>query len=282
MLSRSLTSHQVSGKAILEPTLARPEVRSRFVREARLYRNLDHPHIVTILDADPTADPPYITFEYLDQVCSLMDVLAGKEQRPFHPHRLLEEIASALAYLHEQGIIHRDLKPANILITREGCPKLIDLGLARSVTDDDTRLTREGQVLGTLAYMALEQIRGEEATEASDVYSFGLIALEVLAGRPIFSSLAARPIGPAVRLGDSWAPLEELAPGASGGWMRIVERCLRIGGVSIQSGADLEAALGGHREDAPETLPLVRPLDVDVGGPPIRSGSIRHQSRVIP
>ena len=152
----------------------------RFSREARLLATLSHPNLLKIFEVELKAEPPYIVTEYLDG--DDLWTLVAKERYPSHleSKRFVKELAYALAALHEKNIVHRDIKAANVFREKNGKFKLMDLGLARPL--EETRLTDQGSVLGTLNYMPPEVLRGYDANPASDVYQFGLVVHEVMTG----------------------------------------------------------------------------------------------------
>jgi serine/threonine protein kinase len=158
----------------------------RFEREARAISQLNHPHICTLYDVGPD----YLVMEYLEG-----ETLAARLARgPLPPDQVIRhalQIADALTQAHRQGVFHRDLKPGNIMLTKAGA-KLLDFGLARfdplptpdapTVTD----LTAEGAVVGTIPYMAPEQLRGQPTDARSDIFSFGALLFEMVTGRRAF------------------------------------------------------------------------------------------------
>ena len=194
----------------------------RFEREARSIAALNHPNICTLHDVG--AD--YLVMEYVDgaTVSGPMPV----EQAL----KLAIQIAGALEEAHSKGILHRDLKPSNILVTAKGAAKLLDFGLAKLAVDSDATQTMAGALMGTPMYMAPEQAEGKAADRRSDVFSFGAVLYEMLAGRRAFDSLAAV-------LRDSPKPLEAPAEG-----VRVVMRCLaKEPSDRFQTMADVKAAL---------------------------------------
>jgi serine/threonine protein kinase/Tol biopolymer transport system component len=178
---------------VLPDDLATPSARRRFQREAQTASSLNHPHIVTVLDAGEIDGRDYLVTELIDG-----GTLRSWSQTAARGWResidLLVGVADALATAHEAGILHRDIKPENILVMRSGYAKLADFGLAklfdvptegvtRAVTD---ARTRHGAILGTVAYMSPEQASGRPLDARSDVFSFGVVLYEVLAGRKPF------------------------------------------------------------------------------------------------
>jgi Tol biopolymer transport system component/tRNA A-37 threonylcarbamoyl transferase component Bud32 len=178
----------------LSDELADPAARRRFQREAQTASSLNHPHILTVHDAGEIEGRQYLVTELVDGG-TLRDWTreAGHDWR--RTVELLAGVADGLAAAHEAGILHRDIKPENILITKSGYAKLADFGLAKlqehAVSDDgptvaETR-TRPGAILGTPAYMSPEQAAGRPVDARSDVFSFGVVLYEALAGRRPFA-----------------------------------------------------------------------------------------------
>lgn len=162
------------------------EQRERFRREARMAARLSHSAIVQIHDLVTEGDEDAIVMEYVEGR-TLAQRLAGGRLTTAEALRLSLEIANGLAAAHEAGLIHRDLKSANVIVTGDGHAKILDFGLARPVgLSDDTSLTRQGIVVGTLLSMSPEQARGQELDERSDLFSLGVLLYEMLAGRSPF------------------------------------------------------------------------------------------------
>jgi len=167
---------------------------ARMLREAKAASSLNHPNIVTIHEFDRSGDLDLIVMELVDGQ-PLSDCI-GPDGLPID--RILDyacQIASALAAAHDAGIVHRDIKPGNVMVTRDGRIKVLDFGLARrslSQTADaltasvDSRVTEHGVVVGSIGYMAPEQIEGKPADARSDVFSFGVVLFELLTGRRLF------------------------------------------------------------------------------------------------
>ena len=162
------------------PSEAPEEALRRFRREARLGASLNHPNIVAIFDTVSDEDAILIVMEFVDGE-SLAERLKREPLDSAASLALLSQIAAALDHAHEQGVVHRDVKPSNILIAKDGTAKLADLGIATAV--DATAITGSGNVIGTLAYIAPERLRGEPGGAAADVYSLAAVAFELLSGR---------------------------------------------------------------------------------------------------
>jgi len=162
--------------------------RKRFLREAKSAAALDHPYICKIYEVGEEEGQSFISMEYIQGETLSQKLTEG----PLPLKDALQtavEIAEALEAAHKNDIVHRDLKPSNIMLTSDGHVKVMDFGLAKRVTPSEgqeeeitTALTREGSTLGTLPYMSPEQVRGQEVDARSDIFSFGVVLYEMLAG----------------------------------------------------------------------------------------------------
>ena len=160
--------------------------RERFIHEAQAASALDHPNICTIYEIGESEDGQiYIAMAYC-QGLSLKNLIRRGPLSPAETLSLALQIAEGLAAAHDHGIIHRDVKPANILVSEEGQAKLVDFGLAKLI--GEARLTRPGTIMGTVAYMSPEQLRGGNVDARSDVWSLGVVIYEMLTGRLPFES----------------------------------------------------------------------------------------------
>lgn len=171
---------------IMKRTLSEnPTYLARFRREGRVAAEVQHRHLVPVLDFGDDDGLAFIASEFRDGG-SLADLIASEERLPLADcTRLAAEIAAGLSALHHRDIVHRDVKPSNVMLDRRRKAALTDFGLARGHAY--TVLTRPGQVLGTLDYIAPELIQGKEATPASDVYALGCLVYECVTGVAPFS-----------------------------------------------------------------------------------------------
>jgi eukaryotic-like serine/threonine-protein kinase len=163
-----------------------PDQLERFRREARAVASLNHPHIVTVIDAGEDDGAPYIVFEYVPGD-TLKDRIRNVGRLPV-PEAVAYsiEIGRALSCAHSHRLVHRDVKPQNVLIDLDGRAKVTDFGIARSM--EVQGLTATGRVLGTTDYVSPEQALGHQVTEQSDIYSLGIVLYEMLTGETPFNA----------------------------------------------------------------------------------------------
>jgi tRNA A-37 threonylcarbamoyl transferase component Bud32 len=157
----------------------------RFRREARAVAQLNHPHIVTVIDAGEDDGTQFIVFEYVEGE-TLKERIRRCQRLPI-PEAVAYaiEVARALECAHERSIVHRDVKPQNVLVDSEGSAKITDFGIARTLTEEG--LTADGRVLGTTDYVSPEQALGRPVTGQSDLYSLGIVLYEMLTGSVPFT-----------------------------------------------------------------------------------------------
>jgi tetratricopeptide (TPR) repeat protein len=177
----------VALKMVLAGGHASPDQLARFKVEALAVAKLQHPNIVQIYEISEQDGLPYFSLEFVDGGC-LSHKVGRKPQPPEFAARMTETLARAMHFAHSRGIVHRDLKPANVLLTADGQPKITDFGLAKAVEEESSTQTRSGVILGTPAYMAPEQARGETQRTGplADLYALGAILYDLLTGRPPF------------------------------------------------------------------------------------------------
>ncbi len=222
----------VAIKVLSHELTADPSARQRFDREARAIAALSHPHICGLHDVGHQDDVDFLVMEFLDG-----ETLAARLRRGKLPLAdaltCAIHIADALATAHRAGIVHRDLKPGNIMLTSRGI-KLLDFGLAKRrhqpLASDVTNLTAEpftqpGMILGTVQYMAPEQLEGRAVDEHTDIFAFGVVLYEMLTGRPAFEGTSSATLIGNILHAQPLAPssLERLTPRALDD---VVGRCL--------------------------------------------------------
>jgi len=161
-----------------------PDAAQRFRREYLVLKALDHPAIPKVNQYGRCSDgAPFYTME----ICRGLDLRQAVRRSPAIVLPLLRQLAGVMVYLERQGVVHRDIKPENVIITRQGL-KLVDFGLAQD-NDRDTRITEIGIVVGSPTYIAPEQIKdGAPASHKTDMYAFGVVAYEMIEGRPPFKA----------------------------------------------------------------------------------------------
>ena len=175
-----------------------PERKRRFVQEARAASALNHPNIITIYDIDQADGADFIAMEFLPGK-ALEQVIPRKGLRLNEALQYAIQVADALAAAHAAGIVHRDLKPGNVMVTENGCAKVLDFGLAklierggvselaRTETLAEAPKTEEGMVVGTVSYMSPEQAEGKKVDARTDIFSFGAMLYEMITGRRAFA-----------------------------------------------------------------------------------------------
>jgi serine/threonine-protein kinase len=179
---------------VLRPELAAVIGAERFLREIKTIANLQHPHILGLIDSGELDGTAYYVMPFVDGE-SLRDRITRDKQLPIaEAVRLTSEVAAALDYAHRHGVVHRDIKPENILL-QDGSALVADFGIALAASTAGTRMTETGMSLGTPQYMSPEQAMGErEITPRSDVYALGCVTYEMLIGEPPFSGATAQAI----------------------------------------------------------------------------------------
>ena len=206
----------------------------RFTREAQAASALNHPNIVTVHDIDTTGDGEFIVMEFVDGMPLSELMRAGA----LSLDRALEyavQMADALAASHAANIVHRDLKPANVMVTREGRVKVLDFGLSKWMIDANATAdkatetaaprTEAGAILGTVGYMSPEQALGQPVDARSDVFSFGIVLYEILAGRRPFRGDSDWATIDAL-IHQAPAPLADIRRDIPPSAAQIVQRCL--------------------------------------------------------
>jgi serine/threonine-protein kinase len=181
-----LLQRRVAVKVLRERFANDPEFLERFQREARAAANLDHANIVTVYDVGKDGDRHYIVMEYVDGQ-DLKTLIRQKGRLGVgEAVEIASQVAAGVGHAHKAHVIHRDIKPQNVLVTADGCAKVVDFGIARALSESG--LTDSNTVWGSPTYFAPEQAAGDPPTPASDVYSIGVVMYEMLAGSPPFQA----------------------------------------------------------------------------------------------
>ena len=255
----------------------------RFETETRAASALNHPNILTIHDVGSHDGAPFVVSELLEGA-TLRHELAFQR---FSPDRVVDlgvQIAQGLAAAHEKSIVHRDLKPENLFVSPDGHVKILDFGLAKLMRPEpepgsatsfptQTQATEAGVVMGTVGYMSPEQVRGESVDHRSDLFSFGVILYEMLAGRHAFQRSSVAETMSAI-LRDDPPEFAGAAPAASGSFERIVRHCLEKNpSTRFQSSRDIafalkEAAAGREAPGLASTASAPAPVPLPPDRPP--------------
>ncbi|HXA16412.1 MAG TPA: protein kinase [Thermoanaerobaculia bacterium] len=226
----------VALKVLAQHVSATSSGRERFEREARAISALNHPNICTLFDVGSENGTEYLVMELIDGE-SLCDRIAKGPLPLDAVLRIGAAVAGALAKAHHNGIIHRDLKPGNIMLTKSG-PKLVDFGLARKAAEEmgttspdaETRvekgaLTAEGTILGTLPYMAPEQLEGQATDARTDIFALGTVLYEMTTGRRAFSAKSQASLITKI-MSEHPTPIGQLQPVAPAALHRLIMKCL--------------------------------------------------------
>lgn len=243
----------VALKILPEAMAHNAERMARFEREARTLASLNHPNIAAIYGLEESDGVRALVMELVEGEtlaerigrhnaspgAGLVSAQGRPEGSPLQePLPIAEQIAEALEYAHERGVIHRDLKPANLKITPEGTVKVLDFGLAKVLSNQDSSATLDlansptlsamatqaGMILGTAAYMSPEQAKGQRVDRRADIWAFGCVLYEMLSGRKPFEGETISDVLAAVIMKDpDWAALPETTPPAI---QKLVRRCL--------------------------------------------------------
>ena len=247
----------VALKFLSEELSRDPAAVERFQREARAASALNHPHICTVYDVGEHDGRHFIVMELL-QGTPLHRLIEGGARSTDEVLELGIGLADALAAAHAKGIVHRDIKPANIFVTERGQAKLLDFGLAKAALDGhapsdgptEGQLTGPGAILGTLAYMSPEQVRGEAIDARTDLFSLGAVLYEMSTGRQAFSGKTSGTIQDAI-LNRAPLPVGRLNPHAPARLDEVINKALeKDRSLRYQSAAELRADLQRLKRDS--------------------------------
>ncbi|HEX8724622.1 MAG TPA: protein kinase [Gemmatimonadaceae bacterium] len=251
---------------VVSPELAASVHLERFMREILVAATLQNPHIVGVLAAGEVNGLPYFTMPFIEGESLRARMVAAGPMPVREVVTVLRDVARALAYAHERGIVHRDIKPDNVLLA-SGSAMVTDFGVAKAVlsaqrTPSGPRssvLTQVGTTVGTPAYMAPEQIAADPDVDArADLYSFGVMAYEMLAGGPPFASLTPQALL-AAHLAKPPRPLDEVRPDLPPRLVSLVMRCLEKERTQRpQSAREIVDALDDPAIVSTDSLPATR------------------------
>lgn len=231
---------------VLKPEIsADAKVMERFKNELRLARKVTHKNVCRIHEFNRAEGTAYISMEFIEGE-SLRQIVTRSERMPAEKAiQIARQICAGLFEAHAQGIIHRDLKPENVMLDHAGNVKVMDFGIARSV---ETRITQDGAVIGTPAYMAPEQAEGKPVDVRTDIYTLGLILYEMFTGVPAFTG--DTPVSLAVKqIRENPTPPRALAAAISAAIEQLILKCLEKDPAKrFQSITELHAALGAPDE----------------------------------
>lgn len=176
----------VAIKTLTEGFSGQPEMLERFYREAQA-GILQHPNIVIVYDLGDEDGVPFIVMEYVDGEPLDKLIASGKQISLVDKLSIIEQVCTALGYAHQRGVVHRDIKPANVIVRSDGHAKIVDFGIARVQSSQETGLTRTGNVIGTVHYIAPERLKGQAFDGRSDIFSTGVMLYLLLAGELPFT-----------------------------------------------------------------------------------------------
>ncbi len=265
-----LLARVVAVKVISGQFSSQPDLRERFFREARAVARLDHPNIVTVYDLGEEDGVPYLAMQFLEGRDLEHRMRAPEGMSLARKVEVAIAVAAGLAHAHAAGIVHRDVKPANVFITSEGQVKLLDFGLARLVTSE---LTRSNVMVGTVNYMAPEQLRGDKTDHRVDIFSFGVVLYELFGGRKPFQAESFASIMYKI-LEETPEPLSQLDPALPPLLVAVVDRAI------AKVREDRYQLMSELHRDLQATYELVRGSDIATG--PQTDSSMRGSAPVKP
>ena len=257
---------RVAVKLVREDLVGDAATRARLLREARHAGAFHHPNAVAVFDVGTDRGAPFVVMELVEGE-TLADRLARHGRlEATESATIASAVLEALAAAHARGLVHRDVKPANVLLPHAGGVKLADFGIAKELTAGSASITSTGQILGTPAYLAPEQVAGEGTTPASDVYAVGVVLYECLAGRPPFTGEHAMAVALAHQR-EPVTPLLRVAPSAPAELAAFVEHALaKDPARRYHDAAAAREALAWAVGEPARTVPLRR----DAGQEPTR------------
>src|SRR5215470_6778672 len=262
--ARQVAMDRIVALKIIRADIVRsPEAAGRFSREMKLTARIEHPNTIRIYDHGEIDGQLYLTME-LVRGKSLADVVAESGRLPLDRIvRIGTQVARALQAAHAEGVVHRDLKPENVMLIEQygehDVVKVLDFGVAKSLADDQPRVTSEGSVVGTPVYISPEQAMGRPVDPRSDLYSLGVMLYELAAGRVPFTAptLTALLIAHAT---EPPVPLIQAAPDVHPGLSALVDELLRKEPAARpQSARDVEMRLAALVTGSQPSVPMPKP-----------------------
>jgi serine/threonine protein kinase/Flp pilus assembly protein TadD len=262
MAEDTTLNRRVALKVLTGDLSSSPESLERFRREAKAVAALNHPNIVTIHSISEAPEGQFLTME-LVQGRRLDQLISGDGLSVLRVLEIVQPLVRALVAAHERHIVHRDLKPANIMVTEDGTVKVLDFGLAKLHTADESgehrsadsqMLTEVGTIVGTVPYMSPEQLQAKKVDHRTDIFSLGVILYEMTTGRRPFAGETPADVASAI-LRDVPPRIEDTRPDVPENLARIISRCLeKEPELRYQSAADIQMALariGENVQSAP-------------------------------
>jgi serine/threonine protein kinase len=273
----------VALKFLLPRPLQPADRRERIAREARMLSRLDHPAIAVVYDIDSDEGRDFLVMEFVRGV-TLAERLTDGPLAEAEALPIALQMADGLAAAHEQGMVHRDFKPANVMVTVRGHVKVLDFGLAACFDEEPTTASRDRtrtvELVGTVPYMAPEQLFGQPIDLRTDVFSFGAVLYEMVTGFAPFSGRVATAIADAI-LHQAPVPPRRARPGLSAGLEAVILRCLEKRAAdrypsAAEVAADLRRLAEGGALETARRSPASRPRDP--GPPQVSSNAVAREA----
>jgi serine/threonine protein kinase len=220
-------NRKVAIKVLFSKYLKNEEIKQRFKNEASTLAHLKHPNIVSLYDYLEDENGMFLILEYVegkqldDQISQITGPMPEENAIP-----LIKKILSAFSYAHEKGIVHRDIKPANIIVTKDNDVKILDFGIARILGDGMQGMTKTGTQMGTVFYMAPEQVKGKKADFRSDIYSLGITFYQMLTGINPYSNFNTEYEVYNSIVNEDLPPANEIYPGITKKMVLILKKAL--------------------------------------------------------